>query len=221
MQLGLPLRRRAPPDARLRREPQPARQARGNVRAAVRTQADEWLLAVGRSQDRAAFAALFRHYGPRIKSFLNARGASAGAADEVTQEIMLAVWRRAASFDPARGSASTWIFTVARNGFIDSLRRERRPELEPDDPALVPALVPAAESQEAAFVAGEDQRRLAEALGTLPPEQAGVLDQVYFHGRSLPEVAEDQKVPLGTVKTRVRLALQRLRGLLGSEAKSA
>ncbi|HYM30755.1 MAG TPA: sigma-70 family RNA polymerase sigma factor, partial [Candidatus Cybelea sp.] len=95
--------------------------------------------AVAAARDRAAFAALFRHFAPRVKSYLMRLGAENAQAEELAQEVLLTVWHKAATFDRRQASASTWIFTIARNRRIDALRRERRPELDPTDPMLVPA----------------------------------------------------------------------------------
>ena len=179
--------------------------------------AEALLAAVARGRDRNAFAALFRQYAPRIKSFLLSRGVLPDAADEVTQEIMLIVWRRADQFDPARGAARAWIFTITRNCLVDRVRASRRPEVDLDDPALAVA-PPTGEAQ---YLLREDHRALASAIDRLPGEQMDVLRGTYFRGRSLKDLADEQQVPLGTVKTRLRLALKRLRDLLcGPEASA-
>lgn len=169
--------------------------------------AQEALLAVARSQDRAAFAALFAHFAPRVKSYFVKRGAENAPADELVQDVMLTVWVKARYFDPARGGASTWLFTIARNTLIDRIRRERRPEYDPLDPALVdePAS-PDVTVERTRFAAV-----LKTALAELPEEQAQVVAQVYGEGKSLNDVANASSTPLGTVKTRMRLALARLR----------
>ena len=95
--------------------------------------------AVAHARDRSAFASLFAYFAPRIKAYLMRGGADAGTAEEITQEAMIAVWRRADTFDPAQATVSTWVFTIARNKRIDLLRRERRADYDPDDPAFVPA----------------------------------------------------------------------------------
>ena len=103
------------------------------------------LAAVGAARDRAAFEALFRHFAPRIKAYLLRLGAGSPGAEDLAQEAMLSVWRKAVLFDPAKASAATWIFTIARNLRIDALRRERRPEFDPGDPAFVPDAEPQAD----------------------------------------------------------------------------
>ena len=168
----------------------------------------ELVARVAAAADRAAFAELFRRFAPRLKSYLMRLGGDSGAAEEVVQEAMLTVWRRAATFDGQQSSVSTWIFTIARNKRIDRFRRERRPEFDPNDPMLVPPPEPAADER---LSAAEEERRLKGALGALPPEQAELLRLAFFDGLSHAEIAARGGLPLGTVKSRVRLALGRLK----------
>jgi len=172
---------------------------------------DELIARVARHQDRAAFAALFDHFAPRVKAYLMRLGADDGAAEELAQEVLLAVWRRAASFNPALASVGTWVFTIARNKRIDRLRRERRPELDPDDPALVPD---PAVGADVALDHAETGGRLRAAIGSLPEEQARLLRMAYFEDKSHRAIATETRLPLGTVKSRIRLALIRLRAAL-------
>jgi len=169
---------------------------------------NELILAVARERDRVAFGALFGHFAPRLKAFLMRQGAEAGSAEELVQEVMLLVWRRADTFDPRQANASTWIFTIARNKRIDLLRREKRPELDADDPALVPA---PAEPADRLFESWQDGERLRTALKTLPPEQAELLHMAYFEDKAHSTIAAERGIPLGTVKSRLRLAMERLR----------
>lgn len=165
---------------------------------------------IAQHQDRAAFAELFAAFAPRVKGFLVRALRDTTVADELTQEVMVRVWRRAPSFDRSRGSASAWIFTIARNARIDHARR-KRPDIDPSDATLVPDAAPRADE-----LTGQLRRagRVREALQELPEEQAQILVSAYFEGRSLREIAEGQGVPLGTVKSRVRLAMGRLRQAL-------
>ncbi len=178
--------------------------------------AEDLIERVARSGDREAFARLFRRFAPRVKSYLRRLGCDPGQAEELAQETMVMVWRRAASFDRGRAGASTWLFTIARNKRIDALRRERRPELDPDDPALVPDPVPSAETP---LLARDRGRRLATALAGLPPEQAELIRLAYFDDQSQSEIAAGRQLPLGTVKSRLRLALARLRRALDDGAE--
>jgi len=172
------------------------------------------IIAIARSGDRSAFARLFTHFAPRVKSYMLRLGAPPEAAEELAQEAMLSVWRKAALFDPARAGASTWIFAIARNLRIDAVRRERRPKIE-DDPTDAPAAEPAAE---AVVEAREAEARLREAVTVLPPDQAEVVRLSFFQDKPHSEIARDLDLPLGTVKSRLRLALARLRGLVGDLA---
>lgn len=176
---------------------------------------DDLLVAVGRDRDRTAFAALFDHFAPRLKAYLRRLGAEPGTAEELVQEIMLLVWRRAETFDPVQSSAGTWVFTIARNRRIDALRREQRPDLDPDDPALVPE--PALPADHA-VAAAEGARRLRAALRDLPPEQVELLQLAYYEDMPHSAISSERGIPLGTVKSRLRLALERLRRTLGDDA---
>ncbi len=169
---------------------------------------DDLIVRIARKADRAAFAELFRQFAPRLKSYLMRRGCDFAEAEELMQETMIMVWRRAASFDPARASVATWLFTIARNKRIDALRRQHRPEIDPSDPALVPDPAP---DEEVRLLAHQRGHRLAQALATLPPEQAALVRLAYFDERAQSEIAAETKLPLGTVKSRLRLALVKLR----------
>jgi RNA polymerase sigma-70 factor (ECF subfamily) len=172
------------------------------------------IAAIAARADRSAFAALFNHFAPRVKSYLLRLGAAPQQAEELAQETLLTVWRRAASFDPAKAAASTWIFTIARNLRIDAIRRERRADLA-EDPADAPDPEPA---PDAALAAVQSGGRIREALAKLPAEQAEVIRLSFFSDKPHSEIAEQLKLPLGTVKSRVRLAMGRLRELLGDLA---
>jgi RNA polymerase sigma factor (sigma-70 family) len=178
---------------------------------AERPDAKELLHAIARDRDRAAFGMLVDHFAPRLRSFLRRGGASEAEIEDVVQEAMLKVWRRADQFDATRGGASTWIFTIARNERINLLRREIRPELDPNDPALVPAPERPADDQVAER---QDAERLRQALTTLPVDQAEILHLAFFGDLSHSAIAERLSLPLGTVKSRIRLAVGRLRDYL-------
>ena len=136
---------------------------------------------VAARSDRMAFAALFRHFAPRLKAYLVRLGADGSSAEELMQETMLTVWRRAETFDATQASVTTWIFTIARNKRIDAARRDRRPEIDPEDPMLVPAPSPSAE---ALIDEGERGLRLREAIKGLPEEQASLLHMAFFDGKA-------------------------------------
>ncbi len=166
------------------------------------------LAAIGERQDRAAFADLFALYAPRLGAFFRSLGADGGKAEELVQEVMLTIWHRAEHYDPGQGSANTWIFTVARNKRIDAFRRERRPEIDPNDPMLVPDSEP---SPLQAVEAAETERLLKQAVDELPEDQKKLLRMWYYDDKSHGAIAAAQDLPLGTVKARLRRALAQLR----------
>lgn len=171
--------------------------------------------AVARTQDRQAFAQLFAHFAPRVKSFLIRSGLADVVAEEVTQEVMVAVWRKASCFDPGRAGAATWVFTIARNQRIDRLRRTRvRKADHVVDPSDEPDTPP---SGEAIAITAEREEEVRKALNVLPSEQAAVVQLSFFAEKPHAEIARELGIPLGTVKSRLRLALNRLRTLLGDD----
>jgi RNA polymerase sigma-70 factor (ECF subfamily) len=173
------------------------------------TEQDDWgamILRVSANQDKEAFAALFRHFAPRIKGFLMKSGANAGLAEECAQDVMATLWHKAHLFDPTRASAATWVFTIARNRRIDALRKSRRPE--PEDLPWGPEPEP---DQHDVLELSQETARLAEALADLPKAQRDLISRAYFGELSHSEIAAETGLPLGTIKSRIRLALDRLR----------
>lgn len=164
--------------------------------------------------DRTAFTLLFGRYALRIKLFMMRAGASESDADEIAQEVMVSVWRRAESFDAERAAASTWIFAIARNRRIDLVRRSRRPAPDPEDPLLQVDPEP---DGLAAISAAEREARVRAGIASLVPEQRDVLRLAFYDGLSHGEIAERAGLPLGTVKGRIRLAFRHLRGALGED----
>jgi RNA polymerase sigma factor (sigma-70 family) len=175
---------------------------------------DALLVAVGAQQDRAAFKQLFAYFAPRVKAFLRQSGSDAGQAEEITQEVMVTIWRRATLFDQSQASASTWIFTIARNKRIDALRRQRRPQIDFNDPAFVPDPV---ERADRILESNEDAKRVRDAIDELPEEQKDLLRMAFFEDKAHSEIAALRALPLGTVKSRIRLAMTRLRKRLKDE----
>lgn len=159
-----------------------------------------------RAQDKEAFRHVFQHFAPRVKAFLIKSGADVGMAEECAQDVMATLWHKAHMFDPTRASVSTWIFTIARNRRIDMLRKQRRPE--PDELMWGPEPEPDGEE-----VVGlqQETERLSEALSQLPEKQRDLIQRAYFGDLSHSEIAEETGLPLGTIKSRIRLALERLR----------
>jgi RNA polymerase sigma-70 factor (ECF subfamily) len=171
--------------------------------------------AIAADRDREAFAMLFRHYAPRLKAFGLRQGSSVAASEELAQEAMLTVWRKADTFDRRLATASTWVFTIVRNKRIDMFRRERRPEVELDDRYDAPSDEAGPDDTLVAVRASELVR---QAMQSLPAEQRQVLHKAFFEDKSHSVIADELKLPLGTVKSRIRLALGRLRAQLPEEA---
>lgn len=172
------------------------------------------LLRVVRARDRAAFRALFLALAPKVKTYLIRQGVAPAQADELAQETFLAVWKRADQYRPERGSATGWIFTIARNLRIDALRRERSAMAY--DLAVVEPEGPASPEAETALV--QREARLREAVRTLPRDQVEVIELSFFADKPHAEIARDLALPLGTVKSRLRLAVIKLRAALGDLA---
>ena len=181
---------------------------------------DPWaarIAAIVARQDRAAFAELFGHFAPRVKAYLQKQGAGDAQAEEIAQETMLSVWRKAELYDTGAASAATWIFTIARNLRIDAGRRERRggairvsdveAEFEVDDAPLA----------DAQLVAAQSEARVRAALKSLSSDQIKVIRMSFFEDRPHGEIARTLQIPMGTVKSRLRLAMNRLRGLLDED----
>lgn len=165
-------------------------------------------------KDRQAFAELFEFYAPRVKAYLLRLNSSDSLAEEITQEVMLTIWRKASQFDAEQASASTWIFRIARNRRIDAARRADKPELSPDEPSLLP---PEPEAPDLATHASFRTSKIQEAMKTLPEEQITLLQMAFFEGLSHREIADRLDVPLGTVKSRLRLAFNKMRNLLDED----
>tara|TARA_R110002049_G_scaffold44333_4_gene129948 strand:+ start:25281 stop:25937 length:657 start_codon:yes stop_codon:yes gene_type:complete len=166
----------------------------------------QMMVLVRDSSDRTAFAALFGHFAPRIKGFLINSGTDATNAEECAQDVMATVWQKAAQFDPTRASVATWIFTIARNRRIDMIRRQRRPE--PEDLPWGPEPEP---DQADVLSLQQESVQLTAALAALPEKQRCLIEQAYFGDLTQAEISQITGLPLGTIKSRIRLALDRLR----------
>jgi RNA polymerase sigma-70 factor (ECF subfamily) len=173
---------------------------------------DEWsecLVLIAAKNDRAAYTRLFRHFAPLIKAFaLSGSALSATHADELVQEVMLKVWQKAGAFNPEKAAASTWVYTIARNCRTDMFRR-----LQKFDTPLAAEDFGPEHSDEEPFLQLQYRRsadRIRDMMGDLPPDQTQILAKVYMEGKSHAEAAAELDLPLGTVKSRVRLAIQKL-----------
>ncbi len=169
------------------------------------------LCLVARDRDRQAFARLFSYFAPRLKAYLCKCGSDAETAEEVMQEAMVSVWRKAHLYDVRKARANTWIFTIARNLRVDRIRKDMRPTVDPNDPALVQ---PEPEDGETAVTRIQNRDRVRQALGSLSREQAKVIELSFFGDKSHADIADQLDLPLGTVKSRIRLALGKLKNAL-------
>jgi RNA polymerase sigma-70 factor (ECF subfamily) len=199
----------------------PSPERAGETRAAGETLGDvererfaDLLASVAEKQDRAAYSELFAYYAPRVKSYLLRLGADNAQSEEIAQDVMVTVWRKAGLFDRRQASVSTWIFRIARNRRIDVFRRSKRPDLDPEETMILPAGVEAPEDRVEAM---ETEARVRAAMKDLPEEQLQLLRLAFYEGLSHREIAGKLDVPLGTVKSRIRLAFAKMKSRLGDE----
>lgn len=200
----------SPPERRNGKTP-----ALNALSASGRESMNSCILAIAERGDKQAFAQLFGYYAPRLKSFLIRQNFDPTVAEDIVQDAMTAVWNKAGTFDPERAQASTWIFTIARNLGTDRKRRDGRlvQMAEPQDHEQ-PDSAPLADET---VSAQQDETRLRSVLGQLPHDQATVIKLFFFSDNPHSEIARTLGIPLGTVKSRLRLALQRLRQLMDIE----
>ncbi|RAN36475.1 sigma-70 family RNA polymerase sigma factor [Hyphomonas pacifica] len=170
------------------------------------------------SKCRESFSELFNFYAPRLKSYMLRLGANDIEAEDLAQDVMVTVWRKAEQYDRNLASVSTWIFRVARNRRIDRLRRVTRPELDAEEPMLRP---PEIEKPEDTINRVQIEQTVREELAKLPPDQLQLLQAAFYDGLSHSEIAEAYNLPLGTVKSRIRRAFDRLRGVLDEDNADA
>jgi RNA polymerase sigma-70 factor (ECF subfamily) len=203
---------------RLAREsawPRPFRVLRPPVIAPQAEPSLHWgdcIVAVARQRDRERFRELFDHFAPRLKSFFLRLGVAPGVAEELAQETLLAVWNKAGQYDPSRAPAATWIFAIARNLRIDMSRRERDPG------GFAEVFAGSAEPQPSEqLLTAEAEARVRTAIASLSDEQATVIRLSFFDDRAHGDIARLLGIPLGTVKSRIRLAMNRLRALVEGE----
>lgn len=185
-----------------------------NEASSDRVQWGSLVSAIAKRQDRAAFSALFEFFAPRIKAFMLRSGASEAGAEELAQETMLAVWRKAALFDPASAGAAAWIFTIARNLRIDARRRERRGGMIETSDVEIEFQIDNSPQPDALLATTQSEERVRSALTKLSDDQMRVVELSFFEEKAHAEIAQALNIPLGTVKSRLRLAMGRLRNLL-------
>ncbi len=176
---------------------------------ALRERHADCMAAIAEQRSKAAFAELFDFFAPRLKSYLLRLGAGDSEAEELAQDVMITVWQKAAMYDRQQASVSTWLFRIARNRRIDAQRRQRRPELQADDPVLRP---PELDQPQDLMARGQMEGMVRDELVKLPSDQRLLLQAAFYDGLSHTEIARAFNLPLGTVKSRIRLAFQRMRG---------
>ena len=189
-----------------------ARAYRRGLQTAARGAMSDLLFRIATDRSDAAFRSLFEEYGPRVRNFMMSQGADPETAEELAQETLLTVWRKAGLYSASKGSATTWIYTIARNLRTDHIRRRRVwQELTEDHSATLRS-----EDALADEVVDERQRqaRVQAVLKELPPDQIEVVMLAFVEGLAHGEIAERLSLPLGTVKSRIRLAYQKLRTAL-------
>ena len=172
---------------------------------------EDLLVRVGTFKDKAAFAELFHYFAPRIKSYLLKNGADEATAEEIAQNTMVTVWEKAGSYSPDKAAASTWIFTIARNKRIDAIRKEKFVKFNSDAVELSQV----AEEPKEDYTDKIEIEKLSSALHGLPEEQSRLVRMAFFEDKSHHDIAKETRLPLGTVKSRLRLALEKLRRALG------
>lgn len=175
---------------------------------------DDLIVRIATSGDREAFATLYEAFAPRVKGYLLRIGVSGEMAEDIVQETMLRVWRRAKLFDPGKAAASTWIFTIARNLRIDAHRRLSAANLDPNDPSFLPQEEPRPDEHAAR---GERDSLIRKAFAELPPNQHKVVAMHFYEDQPHSAIAEKLGLPLGTVKSRLRLAFEKIRRTLGDQ----
>ena len=169
-----------------------------------------------RNRDVAALEEAYARYGKPVWSLARKVAGDDGTAEEVVQEAFLRLWTRASDYDPARGRLLPWLLTIAHHRAIDEVRRRRaRGELEGLDAAIVTVEAPNADPVDTA-IAHDDREAIRVALASLPAAQRQAIELAYFGGFSQAEIAASHGEPLGTIKTRMRLALQKMRDLLAT-----
>ena len=163
---------------------------------------------IAAERDKLAFAELFDHFAPRLNAYLQRQGTDRQMAEEIAQDAMIVLWNKAHLFDSQKSSISTWLFRVARNRRIDLLRRDKSDRIDPNDPIFQPSAPEAADTEMDATIRDE---RVRLAMANLREEQLVLIKQAFFEGLSHSQIAEQSNLPLGTVKSRIRLAFKKLR----------
>ncbi|CAN1568043.1 RpoE DNA-directed RNA polymerase specialized sigma subunit, sigma24 homolog [Rhabdaerophilaceae bacterium] len=182
------------------------------------SRAEQWAVlveAVATRQDREAFTTLFDYFAPRIEAHLQRLGLDVAQAEEIAQDVMVTLWRKASLFDPAKSSLSTWLYRIARNRRIDLSRRDRTDYVDPQSATMLD--IPSEGRIDQAFDAQQRDDIVRVLVLELPPEQIRLVQLAFYEGLSHSQIAERTSIPLGTVKSRLRLAFTRLRRKLEAQ----
>jgi RNA polymerase sigma-70 factor (ECF subfamily) len=174
----------------------------------------ECIAKIATERSEPAFDVLFRYFAPRIKSYCLRLGADDSSAEEITQEAMVSLWRNAAQFDPSKASPSTWVFTIARNLSIDRFRKSRRPEFDPNDPALVPD---DQKTPDRLVEQIEIEKSVRNVMDSLSANERNVVMLSFYDDLSHSEISRRLSVPVGTVKSGIRLAFAKIRSALRAQ----
>lgn len=204
-------------------QPEAADDARPRLRLVVAThsmdpperdpQLDRWMVAVAMHHDREAFALLFKHFGPKLKGWLWRTGSSVEEAEEIAQDAFVNLWRKASQFDASRANVGSWLFTIARNLRIDRRRAIHDTWTSLDD-REAQDVADGGPSQEDAVGQRQHDERVRAAMSRLTDDQRQLVKLSFYEDMSHARIAAELKLPLGTVKTRLRRAATLLRGLL-------
>ena len=181
------------------------------VSNATDVELSNFLKDIGENQDKSAFSSIFKYFAPRLKSFFIKLGCSDSQAEEIIQEVMIAVWTKSKTYNSAKSSVSTWIYTIAKNKRIDKIRKEKKHNTIESDDSLE---IPVASKQEEQLLSAEVNEKIHHSLQFLPKEQAELLKLSYFYEKTHTDIAKDLCLPLGTVKSRIRLALSKMKNLV-------
>ena len=169
-----------------------------------------YMYEVAYQQDKQAFGEIFKYFAPRLKSYFIKAGAIESQAEEIIQEVMIAIWTKASSYDRKKSSVSTWIYTIARNKRIDKIRKEKRHYMQESDEGLE---MPIPSTQEQDIFSVQLTKKIENCLQSLPIEQAELLKLSYFYEKTRTDISKELKIPLGTVKSRIRLALNKMKNM--------